>query len=697
MVAVAALPIASVALEHARRGLHVFPCNPTNKRPLVEDWPGKATTDPDVIAGWWRQWPNAMIGFVTGARSGCWVLDVDNDDEKGLDGEASLEELCAAKGSLPPTALAQTPRGGRHFFFKHPGRKVVNRAGRDGAEMGKGLDVRGDGGYVILAGSLTATGRRYAWVRDPAEYGFADAPAWLLDMVCERAPAPLPANTSLPVVRDLKTRHDALAYVAAAINDECRQVARSGKGGRNHQLNIAAFAMGQFVGAKLVDRGLVEASLHDAAACCGLIADDGDRAVRATIKSGIDAGMQQPREIPERARETGQNGQNGQTAGQIRPAPQVPEGHAVPDYGSGDEPEGKKRRLKLVLFDQIAPRLNSAKLVKGWLTEGAMSVVYGESNCGKTFVALDLGLHIALGWEWRGKKVKQGVVVYVAAEGGFGISNRVEAFKRHHELTDTEVPFAMVPCGVDLCDPEADTAELIEVVKEAAATYGAQALLVVIDTLARAMAGGNENAPDDMGSYVRNVDRIREETGAHVMSIHHSGKDAAKGARGHSSLRAATDTEIEITRDDGSKIGWIRATKQKELPTDAEEAFELKVVELGSDEDGESVTSCVLAETEGARERRGADRTYRLPNSTKVALDLLKRAIVDEGKIPPGSNNIPNNVRAVQASVWKEYCYAGLISDSDRPEAKQKAFKRAFDGLLASKVIGSWGGWIWVI
>jgi len=226
-------------------------------------------------------------------------------------------------------------------------------------------------------------------------------------------------------------------------------------------------------------------------------------------------------------------------------------------------------------------------------------------------------------------------VVYVAAEGGHGINNRVVAFSRQHDI-EGGIPFAAVPCGVDLLNPDADTGPLIGLIKVAAERFGMPVKLVVIDTLSRAMAGGNENAPDDMGAYVRNVDRIREVTEAHVMSIHHSGKDAAKGARGHSLLRAATDTEIEVSRDSVTKVVTARVMKQKELPTEGEFAFNLENVELGQDEDGDPVTSCVVTECDAEPAPIGP----KLTGKALMGLRKLADCIIDQGVILPPSRHV---------------------------------------------------------
>jgi hypothetical protein len=250
----------------------------------------------------------------------------------------------------------------------------------------------------------------------------------------------------------------------------------------------------------------------------------------------------------------------------VRSLPDTPAAGSFADATSG--------RLEPIWFEDIAPPTKSAALVKGVLDECGMSVLYGESGAGKTFFTLDLALHIALGWEWRGYKVRQGCVIYIAAEGQNGIRKRIEAFRQQHDLKNAAPPFALIPTSVDLLNPDADTTPLIMKVKAAAERFPVK--LVVVDTLARAMAGGNENASDDMGAFIRNIDRIRQETGAHVLIVHHCGKDTAKGARGHSSLRAATDTEIELTSDGDTGIKTACIKKQKDGEEGIQFAFRLE-------------------------------------------------------------------------------------------------------------------------
>lgn len=144
------------ALRIAEKGRPIFPCRPGGKEPLTEHGHLDATTDPRKITAWWTRWPDANIAMPTGRRSGVFVLDVDPD--KG--GFESLATLLAANSELPHTATVKTGGGGRHYYFKYPddGTTIPNSAGR----IGRGLDVRGEGGYVLLPPSVTEG--RYEWL-----------------------------------------------------------------------------------------------------------------------------------------------------------------------------------------------------------------------------------------------------------------------------------------------------------------------------------------------------------------------------------------------------------------------------------------------------------------------------------------------------------------------------------------------------
>lgn len=350
----------------------------------------------------------------------------------------------------------------------------------------------------------------------------------------------------------------------------------------------------------------------------------------------------------------------------------------VNDFPPAEQPARQRGRLYFKLFGEIQPELSRPSMVKGVLDHGAMSVIYGESNTGKSFFALDLAMHVARGEPWRGHKVEGGAVVYVAAEAGGSMERRVEAYRRHHGL-DADVPFALVPCPVDLFSGTSDTKALVGICQAVAEQTGQPLRFVVIDTLARAMGGGNENASEDMGKLIRHTDAIREATGAHVALIHHSGKDTAKGARGHSSLRAATDTEIEI---DGEKVAQIR--KQRDFEGGARWGFDLKSVELGRDADGDVVTSAVLV-------ARDADEMTFEQAVERARGKQQKRAL--EAIVEAGCNGCKwvANEFATVAAADVSACFAEIYEREEGRSRDEKylrqALSRALAGLESREII----------
>ena len=242
------------------------------------------------------------------------------------------------------------------------------------------------------------------------------------------------------------------------------------------------------------------------------------------------------------------------------------------------------------------------ELVEGVLTAGDGSVLYGDSNSGKTFFVIDMAAAVARGTKWMGRNTEPGLVVYLAAESPASVRGRLQAYQKHHGV---RVPnFAIVQSPIDLFDGDADTEAVIAVVRQLERQRGQKVRLIVGDTLARLSAGANENAGQDMGLVVRRFDRIRTECSAHFLLIHHSGKAAANGARGWSGIRAAVDTEIEVT--DSAQGRCAEITKQRDLSTKGERiGFRLDTVTLGSTKWGAAATSCVVVPADAPDKPQG--------------------------------------------------------------------------------------------
>ncbi len=265
-------------------------------------------------------------------------------------------------------------------------------------------------------------------------------------------------------------------------------------------------------------------------------------------------------------------------------------------------PVGPKRRFPLISFDQIELSTAPSYLVKGLIPRQGLVVIWGPPKCGKSFWAFDVAAHIALGRSYRDRKVRQGTVVYLVLEGEHGIGARVEAFRRQHLGEDANpVPLYLLPTRLDLIR-EHET--LIQEI--AAQTVDNPPALIVIDTLNRSLTG-SESRDEDMGAYVKAADAVREAFEAALAVIHHCGIEATR-PRGHTSLTGAADAQIAVKRD---QTGVICATLEwlKDGPEGAEVFSKLEPVDVGTDDDGDPISSCIIIEAEPVKKTASAKLT----------------------------------------------------------------------------------------
>jgi hypothetical protein len=238
-----------------------------------------ASTDPATICGWWQRWPVANVAIRTGAVSGLVVIDIDPPHG----GDHSLASLGARHGPLPTALTVRTGSGGTHIYLAHPGVQIRNTAG---TRLGTGIDVRGDGGYVIAPPSRHPSGATYAWAGPPVATPPASPPAWLVEHL--RAPQHHPAAPT-PGIRTEPGA--ASAWARTALEREIEFVRSAPIGQRNATLNRAAFSLGQIVAGGGLEVDEVEALLLGSASGAGL----GEREARLTITSGMTAGSRSPR------------------------------------------------------------------------------------------------------------------------------------------------------------------------------------------------------------------------------------------------------------------------------------------------------------------------------------------------------------------------------------------------------------------
>lgn len=353
---------------------------------------------------------------------------------------------------------------------------------------------------------------------------------------------------------------------------------------------------------------------------------------------------------------------------------EVPYRPETPTVNSG------KRPIELVRASSISLGAEPRYYIKGLVHQGDLSMVYGPSGCGKTFLALYIANAVASGQaSILGRRVRQGRVALFALEGAGGLGKRVKALEAQSGATDNLFVYRG---PLQLFRQETIVRDVIAAILEC------QADVVIFDTLARTMSGANENSPEDMTHMLGVFAKIQAATGAHVMLVHHSGKDKALGARGHSSLRAAVDVELEVAKDEKGER-TVQVTKGRDDADGDLYGFRLNSVPLGDDEDGDPITTCVVEEL-GTRPT--PVKAAKLSNGDKLALSWLKEAVEEFGEVPPLS--LPAGIKAVTKDKWTSI---GKLRSGGRSEdAVRKAIERATTNLQLAKAIAVHSPYFWL-
>jgi len=256
---------------------------------------------------------------------------------------------------------------------------------------------------------------------------------------------------------------------------------------------------------------------------------------------------------------------------------------------------GSAGAFKLLTVASILELPRRSYLLKGLIAPAEMSVWWGPPKCGKSFLVMHIAYALAQNRSVFGRRVKHCRVLYLACEGQAGLKNRVQALVNQYGMSEDFVTIAQ---PLQLLGT-AHTDALVETIR-------GQFDLVVVDTLNRVIAGGDENSSADMGALIRNLDTIREKTKAHVLVIHHGTKSGRNGPRGHGSLVGAADAIIEVAVGEG-EMRTATTTDAKDDASGKVMSFSLKLVELEKDGDGDPVTTCTVVEandTENKPRRR---------------------------------------------------------------------------------------------
>lgn len=539
------------ALAYAsERGWPVFPCR-ADKTPLTDNGVLDATTDPNKIKNWWRQWPKANIGFAVG-EAGLMVLDIDPG--------ADQAELARAVGGLPPTLLrSRTPRGGQHLFYElAEGERVAPSVGK----VAPHVDVRSFHSYVLLAPSRTADGA-YDWesngkpayrtdemvrVASVAREKSRDRDTWIIE-------PDLPENVDLAVEwlkRGAKVAvqghgGDHMAYATAA--------------------HLKSFGISQELALDLIWE-------HWNPRCNPPWGPEEIEHLETKVRNGYSYNTSPP--------------------GNITPAYKVAKGRELFKPVSVDVGQGREMtagRFRFVDRDGMENIRPPEWLIPGFLPAGAYAQLVGAPGSFKTFIAVDIALSIATGvnfpWEGNwGAIGNSGPVLFSIGEGRPEFKRRVQAWeKRWWGGRKVE--------GIVLADPVPLISEDLDPYLDGALAMNEGGYkLVVIDTVGRAMQGVNENAQEHASAFTKMVEKIQRELGATVLALHHTGHDTGR-ARGSSVFHGDPDTIVILERAGKDMTVEMSMVKQKDgAEWSQPKQISLEKVDLGKGSDSLVAVPC---------------------------------------------------------------------------------------------------------
>lgn len=597
-----------------RFGCPVFPCQPNGKKPLNEGWQQEASTNPVEIIGLWADNPNANIGIHMVGR-----LAIDVDRKPGKNGQASWDDLIETYGgrSLENTLTQETPTGGLHFVYATD-RKAKNTQ----SHVAPDIDTRGEGGYILGAGS-TINGQPYVIVHDEP---MMTAPDWLMALVGK--PRERAANATTAVI-DL----DKPAQIAAAtayLQDDAPS-AIEGKGGDATTYRVAC---------RVRDFGLAEQT-----------------ALSLMLEHWNEAKAIPPWDPDDLARKVANAYQyatspaGNRTADAEFDVEEIPIDSALPGL----------RLVGEFVFSGPPPYT-----IRGLLTAGSVTMLTGNSDAGKSPLALDMAVAVARGRAWNGMRTRQGVVLHISTEGKATLEARMLAQRMEHGITPDD-PLAFVSVSLNLVEGP-DTKRVIVAAQQLAERFGLPVGMVVIDTMSHVLGGGDESDPTVTRPLVKNLQRIASETGASVVIVHHPTKDETSLYRGHSSLINDIGALLYVEIDEVSGVRTLSTPRIKDWERIKPRSYGIKVIELMRDDLGDPVTSVVVDWDLNAVAARGADAPLsKIEQKVVEAIgDLLREVAETDGPEAAAKFEITRTRVQERREVGRNPATAALQSLVDR-------------------------------
>ena len=617
-----------VALYYAESGIYVFPCKVGLKTPACKNGHLDATRDPEQIKKWWVNFPY-NIGINT-ELSGLVVVDKDVVAGRSV-GWENFQKLL---GYEPLNTLAVTTRsGGKQYYFKAPTIPIKCSI----SKLCDKVDIKAIGGYVIAPPSYVEADEKSG-----AGYYFFDEtiepsklPLWLENhLIALQQPNPPKKHEGHATDIFLKSDN---YFPCNETNREKLRIAF-----RQRRETHDCSSQDAWVQLLFEFRSLVY-----------LVGWSDQQAWALFDEICRSDNMGNYHETNNRIRwDVDDFRPDGRTYKSL--LDELSKHDAEPDvlveFPNKDQTTTKSKIFQMLTVRDLLRLKVMSWLVKGLLPSEGIGALFGPSGSGKSFLIIDLLMHLCLGRDWFGYKIhKKHTVLYLALEGGAGVRNRVEAYLKHNAINETDNFFTII----DSFDIRQQFGDLIETVKEIKPS------IIVIDTLNQSAAGCDENSNVDMSLIVSRAKIIADAIKGLVLLVHHTGKDASKGLRGHSSLNAALDVAIEVQAETVKTPRFFKITKSKDGACGDGLAFKLKSIDLGVDADGDAITSCVV--------ERDISELFRMQipvgKNAITAWDLLK-------------NQLP-----ISYSEAKTKVKDALIEESPSRKRPDNTAKDAIDGL----------------
>jgi putative DNA primase/helicase len=345
--------------------------------------------------------------------------------------------------------------------------------------------------------------------------------------------------------------------------------------------------------------------------------------------------------------------------------------------GERAPPPGQKFTLEP--FEQITLATGGEWLVKKLIPKAGTGVLLGASQSFKSFAAMDLGFHVSIGREWGGRRVTQAPVVYIAAEGAGGVRKRKVGFEKENPNLPAPVPFYLISAAPNFGVGQEDQRALIASVN----AVGVKPGLIIIDTLAQTLGGGDENG-GGMLQFVANATALANHFGAFVLVVHHIGLTAEDRERGHSSLIGGADVRILCQRKVQELAATLKWLKLKDEDTNVTLKAHLARIVIGQDEDGDDISTLIVESIEEGVEGESGKQAKSIPRAQRLLMDMVAVALNEAGApFRPFGTDGPL-VRAVADGAVRERYYARIAETPKQDDTPKKLADRQRQAFCAS-------------